>query len=46
MLVFVSTVYEVITLRRPADFSMSEETEGWKGSLGTDTWCYAAIGIL
>jgi len=33
-----------VTLRRPADFSISEETEGRKGSLGTDTRCSVDCG--
>ncbi len=40
-LAFVSNMYEVVTLRHPADFNMSEETEGRKGSSGTDTRCRA-----
>ncbi len=40
-LAFVSIAYEVVTLQRLADFSMSEETEGRKGSSGTDTRCRA-----
>jgi hypothetical protein len=40
-LAFVSTACKVVTLQRPADFSISEETEGRKGSSGTDTRCRA-----
>jgi hypothetical protein len=35
-LVFVSTAYEVVALRLPADFGISKETEGRKWSSGTD----------